>query len=361
MARTENVKHADMAVLIDIGQDEASSSRPSRHASVDGAGDWPGHKKSSTAELSSSPRTTFQMRKHSGNTCSGPNSAKSGAMRGNAPEMRDHLKHLGPSNLASRPRQTRYNTVKIKPGGRASMDEGALPAKNDQNPKTTEESSQADTKRTISYGPEGGEGAGLLQSAGREAKDGAQAVHSGYGSLTSPPEALGKHLEGGKGVPRKATTDDGPRPKSPPPSRTWSQSTVESLPDTNRDASASRHPPHRGVARSGSITENVVHAGGVRKVVLETTSSSDDAEDGVGSASRHRKLSQSQQDDGNPSESAIVDDAKRDGGSNSALATRSAADTGNDKKKKRRKKKKAPGKGNGSEAGEDTPLLDRQE
>lgn len=30
---------------------------------------------------------------------------------------RDHLKNLGPSNLASRPRQTRYNTVKIKPGG----------------------------------------------------------------------------------------------------------------------------------------------------------------------------------------------------------------------------------------------------
>ncbi len=31
------------------------------------------------------------------------------------PEMREHLKHLGPSNLASRPRTTRYNTVKIKP------------------------------------------------------------------------------------------------------------------------------------------------------------------------------------------------------------------------------------------------------
>merc|ERR1711939_605664 len=36
------------------------------------------------------------------------------AVRGNMNDMREHLKHLGPSNLASRPKSTRYNTVKIK-------------------------------------------------------------------------------------------------------------------------------------------------------------------------------------------------------------------------------------------------------
>ena len=37
-------------------------------------------------------------------------------------EVPDHFKRLGPSNLASRPRQTRYNTVKIKPGGGSLSD-----------------------------------------------------------------------------------------------------------------------------------------------------------------------------------------------------------------------------------------------
>src|ERR1700753_3385446 len=31
-------------------------------------------------------------------------------------DLRQHLRHLGPSNLASKPKQTRINTVKIKPG-----------------------------------------------------------------------------------------------------------------------------------------------------------------------------------------------------------------------------------------------------
>jgi metal transporter CNNM len=37
-----------------------------------------------------------------------------GIKRASTDEIKQHLKHLGPSNLASRPKTTRYNTVKIK-------------------------------------------------------------------------------------------------------------------------------------------------------------------------------------------------------------------------------------------------------
>ena len=61
-----------------------------------------------TTHYGTSPKTTFLRRASSGmdgNTI---------AVRGNMNDMREHLKHLGPSNLASRPKSTRYNTVKIK-------------------------------------------------------------------------------------------------------------------------------------------------------------------------------------------------------------------------------------------------------
>jgi metal transporter CNNM len=55
--------------------------------------------------------------------------------------------------------------------------------------------------------------------------------------------------------------------------RSQSVSTVASL---RRSPSPPRSPPKkRHTARSGSISENIVEANGVRKIVLETTNSSD--------------------------------------------------------------------------------------
>lgn len=187
----------------------------------------------------------------------------------------EKFKHLGPSNLASRPRQTRYNTVKIKPGS-GLLGEVAVQAKEAE-----------DTPRTQSFSaaPPGGVGAGLITSAGKDAKDGVLAVHASYGTMDrTPPKTPEQRPTSSKGV---QANQDGPvgqgspeagRPgssKRPAPGRAQSHSTIGSLPGR----SSSESPSQKKIsARSGSITENIVDAGGFKKVVLETTSSSDDIE-----------------------------------------------------------------------------------
>lgn len=333
--QTKASRDSEEVDLIDVGQEQQNGEQGSHHASTDGAVDGPLQRKSSTTELGSSPRTTFQVRRHSSTT--GPASNLSVPMRGNAPEMRGHLKHLGPSNLASRPRTTRYQTVKIKPGGPTSTEEP--PTK----PPTPSKPPQDDSKsRSISYGPENGEGSHLLNSAGKEAKDGVQAVQSGYGSITSPPEHMGKEISGGKGVPKEPSPiKSSPSPRRPPGTkRDSSHSTVGSLPDQDRLQESPR--AHEVVARSGSITENVIHARGVRKVVLETTSSSEDAEDCKNGAGKSGIAIED--------EASIENDRGRSNEGKAAEGGESAAGG----KKKRRKRRKPHSKG---KTGEDAPLL----
>ena len=93
-------------------------------------------------------------------------------------------KNLGPSNLASRPRTTRYNTVKIKPGG-AGLSDAAH--------KHAQQSPSEPRHASASPAPQGGVGAGLLSSAGKDAKDGVIAVQAGYGTMgVSPPQSKGR-------------------------------------------------------------------------------------------------------------------------------------------------------------------------
>lgn len=186
------------------------------------------------------------------------------------PEMREHLKHLGPSNLASRPRTTRYNTVKIKPGAESLVDglkDGA-----------------PETPRAGSVAAQGGVGAGLLNSAGKDAKDGVLAVQIGYGTIPtgSPPtpkktrksSLITKASEEVRQA-RLGADEDG-KLVSKSRSRVNSHSTVGSMNGRNSPSP----PSKRGTARSGSITENIIEAGGIRKTVLEMTSSSDDLDEG---------------------------------------------------------------------------------
>ncbi len=64
--------------------------------------------------LSTSPKaTTFMMRRTS---IDGQAVKLAIPVRANIDEMREHLKHLGPSNPATNPKGTRSTTVKIKPG-----------------------------------------------------------------------------------------------------------------------------------------------------------------------------------------------------------------------------------------------------
>jgi metal transporter CNNM len=109
-----------------------------------------------------------------------------------------------------------------------------------------------------------------------------------------------------------------------PPSRKGSVSTLGSLHSIDEGRKRSK-------ARSGSITEQVIEVGGVRKIVLETTSSSDEHDD------QHKN-------------GAVDAEAQKDG----------AAEGGGGKKKKRkkragRKKKAASGAKDGEE--ESAPFL----
>ncbi len=281
-------------------------------------------------ELGSSPKKPLHLRRPSSAT---GNSDQSVPKR---LTDRDHLKHLGPSNLASRPRQTRYNTVKIKPGGGSFVPDAAKP----QDPAETPRS------LSISTAPQGGVGAGLLQSAGKDAKDGVQAIQAGYGTInsTSPDSKRPKTpSKGHQSLPEidhetpeiSNLNEDTPTNKRPPASssksRPTSQSTLGSLPSPT---SSTRARTKRNVARSGSITENIIDRDGIKKVVLETTSSSDDSGSG----------------------GARVDGQEEEMEENKKPAQNSEEPSSGGKKKRRRRKKRT---GRGSE--EERGLLERDE
>jgi hypothetical protein len=119
----------------------------------------------------------------------------------NAEDLRPHLKHLGPSNVASNPKSTRINAVKIKPALGAGSHSPTL---SPLIPKTTGggvanlksiptlDGGRArslkgdDASNGVIYVP--AESTGLLSTAGGfPAQDGTHAV--GYGTLSSSPRA----------------------------------------------------------------------------------------------------------------------------------------------------------------------------
>ncbi|KAL4895024.1 hypothetical protein BDV59DRAFT_159273 [Aspergillus ambiguus] len=213
------------------------------------------------------PLPRFQIRK---STSDRNSDAADGwfTQRGATDEIREHLKHLGPSNLASRPRQTRYQSVKIKRANAAS------PTRSTQ---TDVDSGQSTSESHLlsNAGPSlsGGIGAGLVNS-GMDARDGAYAVRVGYGSTAN-------HKIADVGIQTKDLTLSIPEAvheeqDEPPavPSAAVSEESAGSPPrNVDRPKTGSSYQ-HQGPARSGSITEQVIDVNGVRKVVLHTNSAS---------------------------------------------------------------------------------------
>ncbi|MCJ1379637.1 hypothetical protein MMC17_002739 [Xylographa soralifera] len=266
--------------------------------------------KPSSMDLGTSPNKPSHMPRRT-SSLAGASDREGVVKRADTPEMRELLKHLhrGPSNLASRPRQTRYNTVKIKPGMGAVSE------------STTKQAGGEETTRTLSLStaPQGGVGEGLVQSAGKDAKDGVHAVQVGYGSMETPPRTPASPNKY-KDSPTNGTSK---RPETNRQESSQSQSTVGSLPE--RDQS----PLLKRGVRSGSITENIIHAGGFQKIVLETTSSSEENDKAVNEGA--------------------VDGLDENWKENVKPNSEGQDKTG--KKKRRRKRKKT--------SGEETPLLER--
>ena len=334
------------------------------------------------------PLPRFQLRKTNADISS--NSTDGWVTQvGTTDEIREHLKHLGPSNLASRPRQTRYHAVKIKRSSKSPS----------RSAHTDFESGQSisDSQRHLpsSTAYQGGIGAGLLNSAGPDAKDGAHALKIGYGTMSpsdnvskgtsaqqykdlpqvsqvSIPEPVreehedqtpsGSTQEAGSvirgheehedqtrsGSTREASSvaaheyEDQPRSGS----TQKASSTEGSIRSSDSPSGFPYH--HRGPARSGSITEQVVDVNGIRKVVLHANCSSSSDGEFHQSGSRRNNLRHSSSNQSH-NEGAVLetDDAK----SQNPDGVLSKI------KKKRRRKKHAKASKSGAGPSEDQPLL----
>lgn len=252
--------------------------------------------------------TTFLMRRKSSTASESARDPTRPAplpVRGNATELRHQLMHLGPSNQASKPRATKYTSVKIKPGV-GTIPEGQATTNGDSH-------LTGDSLDSVNAGPDGGEGAGLLKNAGMDAKDGASAVSAGYGTMPdhnarslrpSPKRDDGTEYTdgrsdvspGGDGE-NEATSRTGPMLSRVNNKLVVGSAKVEDGDNEDGDgdgdddgdtlgemaAPARDRSKSRRTARSGSITETTVDLNGMQKVVLETTSSSEElaGEDGA--------------------------------------------------------------------------------
>ncbi|KAI1256297.1 hypothetical protein MGN70_001421 [Eutypa lata] len=208
-------------VLVDLAESEHDQAQRIHRASLG--------PRNETPTLSSSPRTTslFVRRGSAGHTVS---------VKANFEDMREHLKHLGPSNPASNPKSTRVSAVKIKPGAGHTTDQ----RRSDSvatGINAEELEGDADERTT------------LLRSQPSQ-EDG----HQDYGSRT--------------------LNDDGEITIKVDQEHAKNGSTEESSPTDSITSNLGVPRRSRGHARSGSITENVVEAGGVRKVVLKLTNPS---------------------------------------------------------------------------------------
>jgi metal transporter CNNM len=301
-------------------------------------------------DFSSSPRRSLPNVRRRSSGASQVGELK-GPRRSNTGELREQLKHLGPSNLASRPKATRWASVKIKPGSGADI-QAMNPSSGYKTPDTRLSEAASSSH--------GGIGEGLLQSGGADAKDGVQALQVGYGGTglgsplsRRPMSSASKGIQTSPGD-QSQTPDvdiDGDYGSSPrsrrragsrPPVRSRSESTLGSLPDRERKGSKSSRYTSNGPARSGSITENVVDSNGIRKVVLEMTSSSSNEEEENSGANKRAQRQDSR--------SESPKSAKLRGGGNETQAGNGGSQP-TKKKRKRRRKHQVQTKG------ENEPLL----
>ncbi|KAJ5832886.1 hypothetical protein N7474_001197 [Penicillium riverlandense] len=221
------------------------------------------------------PPPRFQLRVPDSNTTSSDGWV---TQRGTTDEIREHLKHLGPSNLASRPRETRYSAVKIKrrnnsPSRSAQTDIGS-----------GQSTADSQSHQAITSGYSGGIGVGLLTSAGPDAKDGAHALKVGYGTMP-PQDHISKatNAQQYRDLPQVSIPESVHEERDDPThlefpghgSRPVSASNSIRSSDSTTEKPKRRSPyRHRGPTKSGSITEQIVDVNGIRKVVLHAASSS---------------------------------------------------------------------------------------
>jgi metal transporter CNNM len=330
---TENRPGKSSEDTLAADNEETDDGKP-LHARVNSTG-----ARSDYAVLPSSPRAALFMRRSSAGT-DGQAVETAVPFRANFEELKQHLKHLGPSNPATNPKGTRSTTVKIKHG---------LIATNSNQPRQA-----PDTGDTVHKPPHHEDETTRLLRPHVSSKDGMQTSRESYGS-TSPglpplksPANSGQQAGRVDEATQTSTNDSNAVPDIEIGTRqSSSNDSVHSVFTDHSNPMA-----RRSYVRSGSITENVVESRGVRKVVLETASSNDDEE--VASRGRAGSLLESQKshsrstlnipgDDGQVSEDDTEAESNVAGlgnGASTSEACNPRSRDGGGKKKNRRKKRK---------------------
>lgn len=234
-------------------------------------------------------QTTFMMRRSSAGV-DGQMVNTNIPVRANLEELRQHLKHLGPSNPAINPKSTRSTTVKIKPGIAGHLSQARA-------------ASIADSSAVAETPYEDDETTSLLRPQQSTAKDGIQALTQSYGGVSPVTAQLISPAESAvTAVPiNNVDNSDGSQDTVDRSTQTPPRQQQNAATETARSLSGARSsgstdsvasmrdsgllPPRRGIVRSGSITENIIETRGVRKVVLETNSSNDEEEYAITTAS----------------------------------------------------------------------------
>ena len=283
------------------------------------------------------PPPRFQLRRQNHDSSSNP-SDNWVTQRGATDEIREHLKHLGPSNLASRPRQTRYSAVKIKRSSNS-------PSRSAQTDVDSGQSTSDSQRQTTATGYQGGIGAGLI-TPGVEAKDGAHALKLGYGTLNNTQDHGNKSTTAQShkdppqvSIPEPVHEEREDQPRSGSTTHK-SSSGPASIKSTDSRTDLIYH--HGGPTRSGSITEQIVDVNGIRKVVLHTN--------GTSSSEGEGRTSPRQPHEFSGHRNGVADKGDQDGQPTNPQSN-------SNKKRRRRKKNKQQSKPNGEEPSEDQPLL----
>lgn len=258
-----------------IGEDENGDDRMKRHVSYTESGE--------THDRSDSPRTSLLMRRSSTGI---DGRMENVPVRANFDDIKQHLKHLGPSNRASNPKATRSTTVKIKPG---------IP----------HEQPRASSAAEEAIPEEGDERTSLLKGV-LAPKDGVHALATSYGAtgvtaLSRSPDASNlsvKNIDTTRLEDQATQTSAHPsttdlpataEPSAPVERELRSKKSGSGKSTSGKSASGSEGDfldssgpySHRKslFARSGSITEQVVETRGIKKTILETTSSNEEEEE----------------------------------------------------------------------------------
>jgi len=229
-------------------------------------------------------QATFLMRRKSSaaseSTRGNSNSRSAVAVRSNASDMKEHLRHLGPSNAASHPRSTKVTSVKIKPGV-ATIPENAATTKG----LVEGTRSRPESRMSVSGGA-----AAVYGTIGtplqRARKMSADRMSASEASRIASENTGAPNGDSKKDVPEDTDNRGELEPLRLPDKMVVNDGGAVTEPEDDdvvgemANSVSTGRSKKRTAARSGSITETTVDVGGFKKMVLETTSSSSD-EDGV--------------------------------------------------------------------------------